>query len=100
MTFFHQGTFDSFHSEAAVGNFFDARTRGNIYVLDDHVAAGPNFANFDLDEVRIWNVKRTQAEIIAGGSFVRGNDRPASSRALEQCLEVPGRVEKAQRIPA
>jgi hypothetical protein len=30
------------------------------------VAAGTNFANFDLDEVRIWNVKRTQAEIIAG----------------------------------
>jgi len=57
--------FDSFHSKAAVGNFVDEINRGNVYVLDDRDSLGPHPADFDLDEVRIWNVKRTEAEINA-----------------------------------
>ena len=65
LTIYVDGIFDSFFSKAAAGTFFDGRNRGNIYVLDDRNAAGPVFANFDLDEVRIWNVARTEAEINA-----------------------------------
>jgi hypothetical protein len=59
------GVLDSFHSQADAGHFFAGRNRGNIYVLDDRKSGGPNFANYDLDEVRIWNVVRTVEEINA-----------------------------------
>jgi uncharacterized protein YihD (DUF1040 family) len=59
------GVLDTFHRKSSAGSFFAGRNRGNIYVLDDRNSAGANFANYDLDEVRIWNVARTEAEINA-----------------------------------